>query len=91
VADTHLEVVLNVFFDEADADMGIEYVTHLLPHDFISFTKGQFDLVIPKDLWPTAITQDLIIFLQPEKIGKLFRKLTGYSLKETGKILFESY
>ena len=90
MADTHVEVALNVFFDEADADMGIECVTHLLPPDFTLLTEEQFDLVISKDLWPTAIMQDLIIFLQPEKIGKLLRKLPGYSLKETGKILFES-
>ncbi|MBT8491241.1 MAG: substrate-binding domain-containing protein, partial [Deltaproteobacteria bacterium] len=70
MADTHLEVALNVFFDEADAGMGIEYVTHLLPLDFIPLTEEQFDLVIPKDLRPTAIMQGFIIYLQPEKIGK---------------------
>jgi putative molybdopterin biosynthesis protein len=90
VVDTHLEVALKVFFGEADAGMGIEYVTHLLPLDFIPLTEEQFDLVIPKDLWPTAIMQGLITYLQPEKIGKLSRKLPGYNLKETGKVLFES-
>jgi len=90
VADTHVEVALNVFFDEADADMGIECVTHLLPPDFTLLTEEQFDLVIPKDLWPTAIMQGFIAYLQPEKIGKLSHKLLGYNLKETVKVLFES-
>ncbi|MBN1932779.1 MAG: substrate-binding domain-containing protein, partial [Desulfobacterales bacterium] len=90
VVNTHLEVALKVFFDEADVGMGIEYITHLLPLDFIPLTEERFDLVIPKNLWPTAIMQDFITYLQPEKISKLSHKLPGYNLKETGKVLFES-
>lgn len=90
VVDTHLEVGLKVFFDEADAGLGIQYVTHLLPLDFIQLKEERFDIVVPREIWPTNIMQGFISFIRPEKIGRLSHNLPGYNLQDTGKILFES-
>ncbi|MBN2254848.1 MAG: helix-turn-helix transcriptional regulator [Deltaproteobacteria bacterium] len=90
VADSHLAVALKVFLGDADVGMGIEYVTHLVPLDFIPLRDERFDLVVPKALWPTSTMQRFISYLRPEKIATLSRNLPGYSMAETGKVLFES-
>lgn len=88
VADTHLEVALKVFFEEADAGLGIEYVAHLFSLDFIPVKKERFDLVVPGELWATSVIQDFISYIRPEIISKLSQSLPGYDLRDTGKILF---
>ena len=88
--DTHVEVALKVLFGEADVGMGIEYVTHLLPLDFISLREERFDLVIPKELWHTQVIKDLLSYVDPVPIQKIADTLPGYNLKDTGKIIFES-
>jgi len=88
--DTHLEVALKVFFGEADVGMGIEYVTHLFPLAFIPLREERFDLVIPKELWSTQVMQGFLSYIDPVQIQRLARTLPGYSLKDTGKIIFES-
>lgn len=88
-ADTHLEVALKVFFGEADVGMGIEYVAHLFPLDFISIQEERFDLVIPKELWSTKIMQGFMTYIDPVQIRRFSRSLPGYNLKDTGKVIFE--
>jgi putative molybdopterin biosynthesis protein len=90
VVDTHVEVALKVLFGEADVGMGIEYVAHLLPLDFIPLREEQFDLVIPKELWHTHIIKDFISYIDPVAIQRVAHTLPGYNLKDTGKIIFES-
>jgi len=87
--DTHLEVALKVFFGEADVGIGIEYVTHLLPLDFIALQEERFDLVIPRTFWSSKIMKGLIAYIDPVRIHSFSRTLPGYDLKETGKVIFE--
>lgn len=88
--NTHLEVALKVFFGEADVGLGIEYVAHLFPLDFVSLKEERFDLVVPKELWSTKVIQGLIADIDPVRISRLSHTLPGYDLKDTGKIIFES-
>ena len=87
--NTHVEIALKVFFDEADVGLGIKYVTHLLPLDFIPLREERFDLVVPKELWSTSVMKGFISYIEPVKISKLSGTLPGYNLKNTGKIIFE--
>jgi putative molybdopterin biosynthesis protein len=89
--DTHLEVALKVFFGEADVGIGIEYVTHLLPLDFIALQEERFDLVIPRTFWSSKVIKGLISYIDPVKIHRFSRTLPGYNLKDTGKVIFEGY
>ena len=89
-ANTHLEVALKVFFGEADMGLGIEYVTHLLPLDFVPLKEERFDLVVPQELWRTQVIQDFISHIDPQKIQMLSSMLPGYSLHDTGKLIFMS-
>ncbi len=87
-ATTHLEIGLKVFFGEADVGLGIEYVTHLLPLAFIAMQEERFDLVVPKELWDTQGIQGFVSFITPTTIRELSHELPGYSLRDTGKIIF---
>jgi molybdate-binding protein len=88
--DTHVEVALKVLFGEADVGIGIEYVTHLLPLAFIPLREERFDLVIPKELWPTQVMKGFISYVDPVSIQRVARTFPGYNLKDTGKVIFES-
>ena len=87
--DTHMEVALRVFLGEADLGVGIEYVTHILPLDFIPLKEERFDLVIPKELWHTKAIKAFLSFINPLKIKELFPHLPGYSFRETGRVILE--
>lgn len=87
VVNTHLEVAISVFFGEADTGLGIEYVTHLLPVDFVPLQEERFDLVVPKELWSTSVMKKFISYIEPMKISKLSHNLPGYNLKDTGKLM----
>jgi putative molybdopterin biosynthesis protein len=88
--DTHLEVALKVFFNEADVGLGIEYVTHPLNLDFVPLKEEKFDLVVPKELWLTSVMKGFVSYIDSTKIHRLSRNLPGYDLKDTGKVVFES-
>ncbi len=87
--DSHVEVALKVFLGEADVGMGIEYVTHLFPLDFNPIREERFDLVIPRELWPTKVIKGFIAYIDPIQIRRVFRALPGYDLRDTGKVVFE--
>jgi len=86
---THMEVALKVLLGEADVGMGIEYVTHLLPLDFVPLREERFDLVVPKELWHTKAIGNFLSLVTPLKIKELFPRLPGYSFRETGKVILE--
>jgi putative molybdopterin biosynthesis protein len=88
--DTHLEVGLRVFLGEADVGLGIEYLAHLLPLEFVRLQEERFDLVVPKELWHTRGMKDFVTCLDPVKIHRLCASLPGYDLRDTGKVLFMS-
>jgi len=88
--NSHLEVALKIFFDDADAGLAIEYVTHLLPLDFIPVREERFDLIVPRTLWPTHLIQNFITYIEPAKIRGLIRKMPGYDVRDTGTIIYES-
>jgi len=88
--DSHIDVALKVFFGEADAGVGIEYVTYPLGLDFIPLKEEMFDLVIPSELWSTSVIKGFMEYVDPARIQSLSRNLPGYNLKDTGKIRFES-
>jgi len=86
---SHLEVAFRVFFGEADVGLGIEYVARLLSLDFVRLQEERFDLVIPKELWPTKVMKGFAGYIDPLTIRRLTRSLPGYDLRDTGKIVFE--
>lgn len=88
--DTHIGVAQKVFFGEADAGVGIEYVAHLLGLDFIPLREEKFDLVVPEVLWSTVPIKRFVFYLNPTLIQNLSANLPGYNLKDTGKLVFRN-
>ena len=88
--DSHLESALSVFFDEADVAVGIQYVTHLVPLDFIPLQEERFDLVIPAELWQTRLIQDFMRTVDATVLSSLAGSLPGYNFRDTGQVLFQS-
>jgi len=88
--DSHLESALKVFFDEADVAVGIEYITHLVPLDFIPLQEERFDLVIPGELWQMRLIQQFINTIEPAHLTTLSDSLPGYQFRDTGRVLFQS-
>jgi len=88
--DSHLEVAFRVFFGEADVGLGIEYVTHLVPLDFIPLQEERFDLVVASELWPTKALKGFMEYINPAGIRNLSRSLPGYRLDDTGKVLLKT-
>ena len=84
VVSSHLEVALRVFLGEADVGLGIEYMAHFLPLDFIPLREERFDLVLSEEVWGTERVRDLLGFLS--SAGR--QKVPGYSFRDTGKVLF---
>jgi excisionase family DNA binding protein len=89
-ANSHMEVALRVLYGQADAGLGIEYLAHVFPLDCIPLREEQFDLVVPKELWPTQVLQRFIAYIDPVAIGRLSDTLAGYDLRDTGKVVFEN-
>ena len=87
--DTHLEVAFRVFFGEADVGLGIGFVAHLMSLDFIPLKEERFDLVIPRELWPTRGIKEFVACVDPVEIYRLTQSLPGYDLRDTGQVLFE--
>ncbi|MCK9276273.1 MAG: helix-turn-helix transcriptional regulator [Syntrophales bacterium] len=88
IVDSHLEVASKVFFDEADAGLGIEYVTHPLGLEFIPLKDERFDLIVPKELWAANAMVRIKEYLHPGYIVKISKNIPGYNLKDTGKVIY---
>jgi putative molybdopterin biosynthesis protein len=88
--NTHVEVALKVLLGEADVGMGIEYVAHLFSLTFIPLREERFDLVVPRELWPTQLMKGFLSYVDPLSIQRIAHTLPGYDLKDTGKVIFES-
>jgi len=88
--DTHLEVAFRVLFGDADVGLGIGFVAHLLSLDFVPLKEERFDLVIPRELWPTKVIKEFIGCVDPVSINRLSQTLPGYNLRDTGKVVYES-
>ena len=86
--NSHLDVALRIFLGEADVGLGIEYVAHLFPLDFIPLQEERFDLVISKELWPTELIKGFVSYIDPDKIRRLCGSLPGYDLVNAGKVIF---
>ncbi len=83
--NSHLEVGIKILVGEADVGLAIEYVSHLLPLDFIPLREERFDLVLCEEVWGTKRVTDFMDFLT----SKALHPVPGYSFRDTGKVIVE--
>ena len=83
---SHLDAALAVKTGSADAGFGIRAAAHLAGCGFLPVRKERFDLIIRKENFFFPQVQDLLVLLVGEEFGQTAASLTGYDLKESGKI-----
>jgi len=83
---SHLDAALAIHAGRADAGFGIEAAAHLAGCDFLPIRQERFDLIVRKENFFLPQVQALLALLRVEEFEKIAASLTGYDLKESGKI-----
>ncbi len=88
---THLAVATAVAQGAADCAMGIQAAAHALDLDFIPVIEERFDLIIPVELFESALLAPLIALLR--RRDPAFRArvtaLGGYNTQPMGRVMAE--
>ncbi len=82
----HMDTALLIRFGQADAGFGIQSAAQLTGCDFLPVRMEQFDLIIRKENFFLTRIQELLALLREDDFTFLAESLTGYDLRDTGKI-----
>ena len=85
--DSHLDAAMSVRRGDTDAALAIETVSGMLDLDFIPIHEERFDLVIRKQNFFHETVQAFLGLLRDDQFHTLSRTLTGYNVKDAGKVL----
>ncbi len=85
-AQSHLDAALAIHTGRGDAGFGIEAAARLTGCDFLPIRQERFDLIVRKENFFLPQIQDLLALLREEVFEEMADELTGYDLKESGKI-----
>jgi len=83
---SHLDAALTIHTGQGDAGFGIEAAAHLTGCDFLPLRQERFDLIVRKENFFLPQVQNLVALLREEVFEEMADELTGYDLKESGKI-----
>jgi putative molybdopterin biosynthesis protein len=89
IANTHMEVALEVFSGSADVGVGILTAAKLLDLDFIPLATERFDLVVPNEILAAGAVKALRQVLSSGEFKSHIAKMGGYETRDTGKIVYE--
>lgn len=83
---SHLDAALAIHAGRGDAGFGVEAAARLTGCDFLPIRQERFDLIVRKENFFLPQVQDLLALLREEVFEEMADELTGYDLKESGKI-----
>ena len=87
---THMSVAAAIASGSVDCGMGILAAANALHLDFVEIAEERYDLIIPKTfLDDPKIKQLLQLIRESDAFTKQVNNLGGYSLRDSGKVLFE--
>lgn len=87
---THMSVAAAIASGSVDCGMGILAAANALHLDFVEVAEERYDLIIPKTfLDDPKIVQLLELVRESTEFKEMVHKLGGYSLRDSGKIMFE--
>jgi len=87
---THMSVAAAIASGSVDCGMGILAAANALRLDFVEVAEERYDLIIPKIyLDDPKIIQLLQLIRESDAFTAQVEKLGGYSLRDSGKVLFE--
>ena len=84
---THLMVASAVATGIVDVGLGIFSAAKAFHLDFISVAKERYDIIIPKEWYPSLRIQKLLSAIRSEKFKKKVLSLGGYDLSRCGKVI----
>lgn len=84
---THLAVAAAIANGTADVGMGIQSAAWSFGLDFIPLTEERYDLAIMKQYYDLELVQKLLAVIQSAQFAKQVRRLPGYDLRDSGKII----
>ena len=87
-AATHMAVAAAIAGGSADAGMGIESAARAMNLDFIEVGPEEYDFAVPVRFLALPHVQRFLEILKSEEFAKRLEKLGGYSLRQTGTVLY---
>lgn len=87
-AATHMAVAAAIAGGDADAGMGIESAARSMGLDFIEVGPEEYDFAIPVRFLELPHVQHFLEVLKSREFAERVEKLGGYSLRQTGTILY---
>ncbi|MEN8199652.1 MAG: molybdopterin biosynthesis protein [Thermodesulfobacteriota bacterium] len=87
---THMSVAAAIASGSVDAGMGILAAANALGLDFVPIAEERYDLIVPERfLGGKKIKALLELIRSSEEFKKLVNDLGGYSLRDSGKVMYE--
>lgn len=87
-AATHMAVAAAIAGGDADAGMGIESAARAMNLDFIPVGPEEYDFAVPVRFLELPHVQHFLEVLTSREFAERVEKLGGYSLRQTGKIVY---
>lgn len=86
---THLAVAAAVTSGTADAGLGILAAARALELDFVPLLQEQYDLVIPREHYESALLAPLLAAVRSEAFRRDVEALGGYDVSRMGQVAAE--
>ncbi len=86
---THLAVAAAVHNGGADAGLGILSAARAMDLDFVPLLTEQYDLVIPKEFYGSAVLEPLLELIRGEEARREIDALGGYDTASMGEVVAE--
>jgi len=84
---THLAVAAAVSGGTADTGLGILAAARALDLDFVPLLKERYDLVIPRNVYESALLQPMLSLIRGAEFGRHVESLGGYDVSEMGNVV----
>ncbi len=81
---THMAVAVAVLSGKADTGLGIKSAAKALGLDFVPLVEERYDLLIPGELFETAMIQAVLQVIAAPAFQEAVEGMGGYSTRETG-------
>lgn len=86
---THLAVAAAVAGGRVDVGLGVLSAARALGMDFIALRNEQYDLVIPREFYDSALLQPLLTLIRSQAIQQQVAALGGYDVSSMGTVIAE--
>ncbi len=87
---SHLSVAVAIKSGRVDFGMGIAAAAYAMDLDFVPICEENYQLVIPTDLYESALLAPLLEILADKEFYKVLSQMSGYRVGNIGQIVYET-